>query len=162
MRPGRLWAAENEVIDGCTQSPGGENMQPTERLEATLKGIEAVDPSWIRRAAHRQLQLTKPPASLGRLEEIANRYVGIEQTLSPSIDLPTILLFAGDHGVCAEGVSPYPQAVTAQMVANFLKGGAAINALAQVNGITLQVVDIGLMGEMPEMAGLTRRRVAGG
>jgi nicotinate-nucleotide--dimethylbenzimidazole phosphoribosyltransferase len=135
-------------------------MQPTERLEAALKRIEAVNLSWIRRAKHRQLQLTKPPGSLGRLEEIANRCVGIEQTLSPSVDRPTILLFASDHGVCVEGVSPYPQVVTTQMVVNFLKGGAAINALAQVNGITLQVVDIGLIGEMPEMTGLTRRRVA--
>ena len=101
----------------------------TEGLDATVKRITGVDPNWIRQAELRQLQLTKPPGSLGRLEEVANRCAGIQRTLSPSVENPTILLFAADHGVCAEGVNPYPQAVTAQMVVNFLKHGAAINAL---------------------------------
>jgi len=134
----------------------------TEGLEATLKRITGVDPYWIRQAELRQLQLTKPPGSLGRLEDVANRCAGIRQTLSPSVQNPMILLFAADHGVCAEAVNPYPQAVTAQMVVNFLKHGAAINALARINEVELRVVDMGLVSELPEMAGLLRRRIAAG
>jgi nicotinate-nucleotide--dimethylbenzimidazole phosphoribosyltransferase len=134
----------------------------TEGLNATLKRITGVDPNWIRQAELRQLQLTKPPGSLGRLEEVANRCAAIQQTLSPSVENPTILLFAADHGVCAEGVNAYPQAVTAQMVVNFLKQGAAINALARINEVELRVLDMGLVSELPEMAGLIRRRIAAG
>lgn len=94
-------------------------MSADSSLEATLERIQPVDPGWIEQARARQLQLTKPPGSLGRLEEIANRMAAIQTTLSPSVERPRIVLFAADHGVCAEGVNPYPQAVTAQMVANF-------------------------------------------
>src|SRR5215510_5694768 len=118
-------------------------------LEQTLGAIEAVDPRWMNRAADRQLQLTKPPGSLGRLEEIANRCAAIQATLSPSVDRPRILLFAGDHGVCEEGVSPYPQSVTTQMVMNFASGGAAINALAKACQLELIVVDVGLAHPLP-------------
>src|SRR5437016_4547898 len=104
------------------------------RLNETVKRIHPVDPSWIAQALAHQLQLTKPPESLGRLEEIANRMAAIQATLSPSVEHPRIVLFAADHGVCDECVNPFPQAVTAQMVANFLRGGAAINALARVAG----------------------------
>jgi len=124
--------------------------------------IPPVDPQWIRRAEARQLELTKPPGSLGRLETIANRCAAIFESLSFRLTLPRIVLFAGDHGVCAEGVSPYPQAVTAQMVLNFLGGGAAINRLAQSGGIDLQVVDVGVASALPEMPGLISRRVAAG
>ena len=134
----------------------------TGALEATLKRITAVDPYWIRQAELRQLQLTKPSGSLGRLEDVANRCAGIQQTLSPSVQNPWILLFAADHGVCAEGVNPYPQAVTAQMVVNFLNHGAAINALARINQVELLVVDMGMVSELPEMTGLVRRRIAAG
>src|SRR5579884_2960055 len=100
-----------------------------------------IDPRWIRLAEARQLELTKPPGSLGRLEEIANRCAAIFESLEFRLDRPRIVLFAADHGVCAEGVNPYPQEVTAQMVLNFLRGGAAINCLAQACGIDLAVVD---------------------
>jgi nicotinate-nucleotide--dimethylbenzimidazole phosphoribosyltransferase len=124
--------------------------------------IRAVNPAWIEKARERQLQLTKPPGSLGRLEEIANRLAAIQETLAPVVGRPGILLFAADHGVCAEGVNPYPQAVTAQMVANFLRGGAAINALARVAGVELEIVDAGVASEIPEIPGLTRRPIAPG
>ena len=71
------------------------------------------------RAEARQLSLTKPPGSLGRLEEIANRVAAIQQTLTPAIGAAQVIVFAGDHGVTAEGVAPYPSAVTAQMVTIF-------------------------------------------
>lgn len=132
------------------------------RVEETLARIQPVDPGWIEQARSRQLQLTKPPGSLGVLEEIANRMAAIQQTLRPVVERARIVLFAADHGVCAEGVNPYPQAVTAQMVANFLRGGAAINALARVAGAELQIVDAGVASEMPEASGLIRRPVGPG
>jgi nicotinate-nucleotide--dimethylbenzimidazole phosphoribosyltransferase len=113
-------------------------------LKETLEAIRAVDPSWIAAAQRRQLELTKPPGSLGRLEEIANRCAAIAESFELTAARPRIVLFAADHGVCAEGVSPYPQEVTAQMVLNFRNGGAAINALARTGGIDLQVVDVGV------------------
>jgi nicotinate-nucleotide--dimethylbenzimidazole phosphoribosyltransferase len=132
------------------------------RLKAVLERIRPVDQGWIERARARQLQLTKPPGSLGRLEEIANRLAGIQATPSPTVDRARIVLFAADHGVCAEGVNPYPQAVTAQMVANFLRGGAAINALARVAGFELEIVDAGVAHDIPVTDGLIRRTIARG
>jgi nicotinate-nucleotide--dimethylbenzimidazole phosphoribosyltransferase len=134
-------------------------------LIETLNSIRAVDPQWIEAARQRQLQLTKPPGSLGRLEEVADRIAGIQATLSPSVGRARIAIFAADHGVCAEGVNPYPQAVTAQMVANFLRGGAAINALAGAAGAELQIIDAGVAHEIPGvLAGnhLIRRAIAPG
>jgi nicotinate-nucleotide--dimethylbenzimidazole phosphoribosyltransferase len=125
-----------------------------------------MNPDWMRLAEARQLELTKPPGSLGRLEEIANRCAAIFESLSFRLARPRIVLFAGDHGVCAEGVSPYPQEVTAQMVLNFVRGGAAINCLARAGAIELQVVDVGvaspLVGGVAEADGLISWRVAGG
>src|SRR5580700_4949201 len=115
-------------------------------LEKTIQEIRPIDPSWIEAATRRQLELTKPPGSLGRLEEIANRCAAIRESFELTASRPRIVLFAADHGVCAEGVSPYPQEVTAQMVLNFLRGGAAINALARAGGIELRVVDVGVAG----------------
>ncbi len=134
----------------------------TTLLNETLARIRPVDPHWIEQARARQLELTKPPGSLGRLEEIANRVAAIQETLSPKVDRARIVLFAADHGVCAEGVNPYPQAVTAQMVANFVRGGAAINALARVAGVELEIVDAGVAHEIPETAGLVRRPLGRG
>src|SRR5215469_13510331 len=131
-------------------------------LIESLNSIRAVDPQWIEAARRRQLQLTKPPGSLGRLEEVADRIAGIQATLSPSVARARIAIFAADHGVCAEGVNPYPQAVTAQMVANFLRGGAAINALARVAGIELTIVDAGVAHEIPEKRGLICRAIGPG
>ena len=131
-------------------------------LEQTLGAIETVDSSWMDRAAERQLQLTKPPGSLGRLEEIANRCAAIQATLSPSVDRSRLILFAGDHGVCEEGVSPYPQSVTAQMVLNFAQGGAAINALARECRLDLVVVDVGIANPVSLGSELVRRPIARG
>jgi nicotinate-nucleotide--dimethylbenzimidazole phosphoribosyltransferase len=131
-------------------------------LETTLHEIRPIDPHRIEAARQRQLELTKPPGSLGRLEEIANRCAAIRESFSLTAWRPRIVLFAADHGVCAEGISAYPQEVTAQMVLNFLRGGAAINAFARSGGIELRVVDVGVATPLPDTGDLISRRVARG
>jgi len=94
-------------------------------------------------AEARQAVLTKPPGSLGRLEDIAVRLAALQGTEQPCADRVRIAVFAGDHGVTAEGVSAFPQAVTAQMLENFARGGAAINVAACLLGATLEVINLG-------------------
>jgi nicotinate-nucleotide--dimethylbenzimidazole phosphoribosyltransferase len=127
-----------------------------------VREIRKVDSTWIDKAAARQLELTKPPGSLGRLEEIANRCAAIRESFALTADRPRIVLFAADHGVCAEGVSMYPHEVTAQMVLNFLRGGAGINALALAGRLDLKVVDVGVATPLPASGELISRRVAPG
>jgi len=103
---------------------------------------------------------TKPLGALGRLEAVALQIGLIQQTLSPQLSRPTMLVFAGDHGVVAAGVSPYPQAVTAQMVLNFLQGGAAINVFARQNNMQLRVVDAGVNHEFPQHPHLIHAKIA--
>jgi nicotinate-nucleotide--dimethylbenzimidazole phosphoribosyltransferase len=104
---------------------------------------------------------TKPPGSLGRLEAIALQMGLIQRTTRPRIERPAMVVFAADHGIAAEGVSSYPQEVTAQMVANFLGGGAAINALSRASGMTLEVVDAGVASPIP-LDGYTRASLGHG
>ncbi len=105
---------------------------------------------------------TKPLGSLGLLERLALRVGQIQGTLTPTLTRPAVLVFAGDHGVVAEGVSPYPQEVTRQMVLNFLAGGAAINVFARQHNMELFVVDAGVNGDFPDHPRLLKRKVARG
>lgn len=110
-------------------------------LAATLPGVDAAAEAAAR---DRQNQLTKPPGSLGRLEALAVFMAGWQGTGRPKITKAQALVFAGNHGICAQGVNPYPQEVTAQMVANFEAGGAAINQLCAANGAELSVIALDL------------------
>jgi nicotinate-nucleotide--dimethylbenzimidazole phosphoribosyltransferase len=105
---------------------------------------------------------TKPLGSLGMLERLAKQIGLIQRSVTPRIDNPAILVFAGDHGVVAENVSPYPQSVTWQMVENFLGNGAAINVFARQNGCALHVIDAGVNHDFGVREGLTDRKVGHG
>ncbi|MBF0165474.1 MAG: nicotinate-nucleotide--dimethylbenzimidazole phosphoribosyltransferase [Magnetococcales bacterium] len=114
------------------------------------------------RAMDRQNQLTKPPGSLGRLEEMAIRICALQGRDAPSLDQVRIVVFAGDHGVARAGVSAYPQAVTLEMVRNFSRGGAAINVLARQLGAHLEVVDVGVVSDPGPLPGVISRRAGFG
>ena len=105
----------------------------------TLEAQGGPDMASIAGAKERNSQLTKPPGALGRLEDLAIWYAGWRDTDRPTITSPQVIIFAGNHGVCAQGVSAFPPEVTVQMVANFEHGGAAINQLAKSVGATLNV-----------------------
>ena len=113
-------------------------------VAALAESLPAFDEGAADAARARQADLTKPPGSLGRLEELAAFTAGWRGTPRPRIERAQALVFAGNHGVCAQGVNPFPQEVTAQMVANFEAGGAAINQLCRVAGAKLSVVPLDL------------------
>ncbi len=118
-------------------------MNKTE-LAGLIEKIEDLDRKAVQNVCCRWDSLTKPPESLGKLEKLVSRLGGIQRTSQPHVDRKTILCFAADHGVVAEGVSPSKQVVTAEMVRNFLNGGAAISVLASCTGAFLKVVDAGM------------------
>src|SRR5437764_916356 len=111
-----------------------------ERVFEVAASITPLDAATMEQARVRQLQLTKPPGSLGRLEEIAVQMAGITRQPLPAVKRKAVIVMAADHGVAVEGVSAYPSAVTPQMVLNFLHGGAAINALARHAGAEVVIV----------------------
>ena len=119
-------------------------------LSDIIARITPADADAMRAAERRQAELTKPPGSLGRLEELSVQVAGILGTERPVIRGKTLIVAAGDHGVVAQGVTAYPQEVTAQMVLNFLAGGAAVNVLARKAGVELVIVDAGVATPLPE------------
>ncbi len=119
-------------------------------FDDAMARVAPLDQKAAAEAAVHHDRLTKPRGSLGRLESLAVQLAGISGTCPPSVPEPAaVAVFAGDHGVLAEGVSPWPQEVTAQMVANFCSGGAAINVLARHLGAEVVVVDVGVASEVP-------------
>jgi nicotinate-nucleotide--dimethylbenzimidazole phosphoribosyltransferase len=116
-----------------------------------------------RRAAEaRQLQLTKPPGALGQLEALAIRLAGMQGGAQPRAGTVHVAVFAADHGVAAEGVSAFPQAVTGEMVKNFAAGGAAISVLARHLGANLEVVNLGTVNDPGPLPGVVREIIAAG
>src|ERR1700733_10841805 len=110
--------------------------------------IPAIDVEARDAARARQLQLTKPPGSLGRLEDLACWFAARTRSPVPAVPRCEVFVFAGDHGVAARGVSAFPQSVTGQMVVNFAHGGAAINVLASLEDCRIEVVDVGVAGNL--------------
>ena len=123
---------------------------PALSLEQAVASIRPPDAEAMSRAAARQATLTKPPGSLGQLEELSIRLAGMLRTEQPRIDGKAIVIAAADHGVVAQGVAAYPQDVTAQMVLNFLAGGAAINIMCRQLGIRQIIVDAGVATKLPQ------------
>lgn len=132
------------------------------RLDETLLSIAPVDRGLEAPVRAHLDDLTKPPGSLGKLEQIALQYCLVQNTVKPTLGKKRICCFAGDHGVADEGVSAYPREVTPQMVRNMLAGGAAINVLSRHAGADLVVVDVGVADPLDGAAGLCRRKVRGG
>ncbi|WP_091562307.1 nicotinate-nucleotide--dimethylbenzimidazole phosphoribosyltransferase [Micromonospora pattaloongensis] len=132
-------------------------------LSATLAAIRPLDGAAMAAARSLQDRLTKPAGSLGVLEELSVRLAGLAGACPPPVPQPaTVAVFAGDHGVHAQGVTPWPQEVTAQMVANFLDGGAVINAFARQTGASLTVVDVGVATPLKPVRGLVAKNVRRG
>ncbi len=113
-------------------------------------------------ATARQLQLTKPAGSLGRLEGFAIRLAGLQSTERPTLERVGIVVFAADHGIAAEGVSLFPQSVTVEMIRNFAGGGAAISVAARQLGASLEVVDVGAVSDPGPLVGVVSTRIGCG
>ncbi|KYZ85480.1 nicotinate-nucleotide--dimethylbenzimidazole phosphoribosyltransferase [Alcanivorax sp. KX64203] len=122
----------------------------------------SLNPDFLRQGRQRQASLTKPAGSLGRLEQLAITLSAQQQRPRPAVDRVRIVVFAADHGVCAEGVSAFPQEVTGQMIANFVNGGAAISVLARHLGAELEVVNLGTAHPLPARDGVVMAEIAPG
>ncbi|WP_231334173.1 nicotinate-nucleotide--dimethylbenzimidazole phosphoribosyltransferase [Actinomadura graeca] len=153
------WAVHEEEY-GRRGLPGEDTVN---LLEQTAAAIGPPDATAVRDARNHQARLTKPPGSLGVLEEVSARLAGLAGQCPPPLPEPAaVAVFAADHGVHAQGVTPWPQEVTAQMVANFLAGGAVVNAFAAQVGAEVSVVDVGVAAELDAAPGLLPRKVAAG
>jgi nicotinate-nucleotide--dimethylbenzimidazole phosphoribosyltransferase len=132
-------------------------------LDAALALVRPLDAASVEAARERQSRLTKPLGALGVLEDVSVQLAGLAGECPPPVPAPAaVAVFAADHGVHAQGVSPWPQEVTAQMVGNFLAGGAAVNALSRSVGVDVVVVDVGVATPLDEAAGLWPYRVRAG
>lgn len=153
------WVVHEETY-GRRALPGES---PHDLLQETLQGIRPLDAKALGEAWERQKRMTKPAGALGMLEIISAQLCGLSRKCPPPIPEPAaVAIFAGDHGVHAQGVTPWPQEVTGQMVANFLGGGAVCNAFANQVGAEVCVVDVGVASELPATPGLLPRKVRAG
>ncbi|MDT0320727.1 nicotinate-nucleotide--dimethylbenzimidazole phosphoribosyltransferase [Streptomyces millisiae] len=153
------WVVHEESY-GRRALPGAE---PHDLLSETLAEIRPLDAHALGEAWERQKRMTKPAGALGALEVISAQLCGLSRACPPPVPEPAALaVFAGDHGVHAQGVTPWPQEVTAQMVANFLSGGAVCNAFATQVGAEVCVVDVGVRAELRTRPGLMPRKVRAG
>ncbi len=125
-------------------------------ISETIAAIADADPVARAAARARLDQLTMPPWALGRLMDTAERLAAMTGTARPTLARTAIAVFAGDHGVCAEGVSAFPAEVTPQMMFNFVAGGAGINAIARISGATVMAVDVGVAGDLAPIRGRYR------
>ncbi len=138
--------------------------RPFDDIRALLKKMPGPDEAAIAAAREREGQLTKPAGSLGRLEEISAFMAGWQSSARPHVDHPLVAVFAGNHGVVAQGVSPFPQSVTQAMVANFTSGGAAINQLCKTFDLSLKVYELALekpTGDITREPAMDERTCAG-
>ena len=126
------------------------------------KSISEISEQATQEANARQLQLTKPPGSLGKLEELAVMFSAVQKTQQPKIENIHISIFAADHGVANENVSAFPQVVTTEMIKNFSRGGAAISVLAKELNANLEVIDLGTVVEAGKLDGVISSRIAAG
>ncbi|WP_345596043.1 nicotinate-nucleotide--dimethylbenzimidazole phosphoribosyltransferase [Streptomyces marokkonensis] len=153
------WVVHEETY-GRRALPGEE---PHDLLAETVAQIRPLDAKALGEAWERQKRMTKPAGALGMLEIISAQLSGLSRQCPPPIPEPAaVAVFAGDHGVHAQGVTPWPQEVTAQMVANFLGGGAVCNAFATQVGAEVCVVDVGVATDLPATPGLLPRKVRAG
>lgn len=133
-----------------------------QQIAEIIRRIRPLDEQAMDASRRRQDQLTKPQGSLGRLEDLAIKVAGITRQIRPRLPRKAVIVLAGDHGVTEEGVSAYPQAVTGQMVQNFLAGGAAINVLARQAGARVVVADLGVATEIPKHPNLVNKKIGYG
>ncbi|WP_223773591.1 nicotinate-nucleotide--dimethylbenzimidazole phosphoribosyltransferase [Streptomyces sp. 135] len=153
------WVVHEETY-GRRALPGED---PHDLLAETVSNIRPLDAKALGEAWERQKRMTKPPGALGMLEIISAQLSGLSRMCPPPIPEPAaVAIFAGDHGVHAQGVTAWPQEVTAQMVANFLGGGAVCNAFANQVGAEVCVIDVGVASELPATPGLLPRKVRAG
>lgn len=124
------------------------------------KPIAVISEQTLQDANERQLQLTKPPGSLGKLEELAIQFAAVQKTQQPKVDNVHISIFAADHGIANENVSAFPQVVTTEMIKNFSRGGAAISVLAKELDAKLEVIDLGTVVEAGDLDGVISTRIA--
>ncbi|MEU6224378.1 nicotinate-nucleotide--dimethylbenzimidazole phosphoribosyltransferase [Streptomyces sp. NPDC047042] len=153
------WVVHEETY-GRRALPGEE---PHDLLAETVANIRPLDAKALGEAWERQKRMTKPAGALGMLEIISAQLSGLSRMCPPPIPEPAaVAIFAGDHGVHAQGVTPWPQEVTAQMVANFLGGGAVCNAFANQVGAEVCVIDVGVASDLPATPGLLPRKIRAG
>ncbi|MFG2756399.1 nicotinate-nucleotide--dimethylbenzimidazole phosphoribosyltransferase [Streptomyces wuyuanensis] len=153
------WVVHEETY-GRRALPGEE---PHDLLQETVSNIRPLDAKALGEAWERQKRMTKPAGALGMLEIISAQLAGLSRMCPPPIPEPAaVAIFAGDHGVHAQGVTAWPQEVTGQMVANFLGGGAVCNAFANQVGAEVCVIDVGVASDLPATPGLLPRKVRPG